>query len=336
MSADPATVLPQGEAGPADRVQWLQLCRSSKHTTFFHTPYWAELFSGRYPGRFSVDPKRVRFGDGSTAIIPVVYKKHLGGLVRVACSMPAGTFGGAVSDGPLTAEQEQQVYSLLFSSSDCIVRENPYQPLQALPYNITSYEDPTQAVDLADGYSSAWKRATAAHRNAVRNAVKSGVAISEAQGEEEWLRYVTIYRASISRWRKKGLFSGVSYDEPFFLRIAALDSSLRKLWIARVNGEPVAGILCFYWNRHAVVWHGSALEHYFSYHPNNLLYDRAIEHAAQEGYRWFDCNPSGSLRGVFKFKQYLGAQTLRSRVVIKTSPLIRIVQGIRARKRGRA
>ncbi|MBN1756732.1 MAG: GNAT family N-acetyltransferase [Chitinispirillaceae bacterium] len=315
---------------PAGRNRWVAFCEESDRATFFHTPYWAELFTGRFPRNFRAKPAFIRFDDGNVALVPLVYKQHLGGLLRIACSMPAGTFGGYLTQSVLSPEQERAVLRYMLRSSDCIFRENPYQPVREFPDTVSWVEDPTQAVDLEDGYESAWKRATAAHRNAVRNAVKAGVTVGEAGNGEDWKTYVAIYGESIRRWRKKERYSGVAYDERFFLRIAALDAPLRKLWIARVNGRPVAGILCFYWNRHAVVWHGSALEEFFSYHPNNLLYDRAMAHAADAGYRWFDCNPSGTLHGVFKFKQYIGAKQLRSRVVVKRSRLLRMLQALRA------
>jgi hypothetical protein len=313
----------------AERSVWLEMCRRCDQATFFHTPFWAELFERRFPGRFKAEPLMLRFEDHTGVVLPIVVKRHLMGLVRIVCSMPAGTFGGILSEHPLSPVREAAAVDCLLRFPNLVFRENPFQPLRHIPEHLHCIEDATQVVDIDKGYDGAWKRATAAHRNAVRNAVRSGVSVEEASTAEDWKAYVAIYNTSIERWKAKQQFSGVRYDEPFFMQIERLDASFRKLWLARVNGRPVAGILCFYWNRHAVVWHGSALATHFSFHPNNLLYDRAIAHAADAGYRCLDCNPSGTLRGVFKFKQYLGAQPMRSRVIVKRSGLLRMVQALR-------
>ncbi len=64
--------------------------------------------------------------------------------------------------------------------------------------------------------------------------------------------------------------------------------------------------------------------------PNNLLYEHAIRHAAEEGYRWFDCNPSAGLPGVIEFKKHLGTIPLRSRVIDKKSSLRRLMERLRS------
>jgi lipid II:glycine glycyltransferase (peptidoglycan interpeptide bridge formation enzyme) len=104
---------------------------------------------------------------------------------------------------------------------------------------------------------------------------------------------------------------------------------LYRLWLVSLDDTIIAGILCFYWNRHAVAWHGAGLSGYFSYRPNNLLYNHAIMHAAENGYRWFDCNPSSDLSGVSTFKKLIGAQPLQSRVLVRRSQLFRILDLLR-------
>ena len=331
--------MPQGNGRTHDRTavsrsEWLSLCRDNPAATFFHTPFWAELFAQAHPGTFTPVSQLFRFSDGTTALLPLVMKRRFFGLHGIALSMPAGTYGGYLSASSLTEENEAAVVRFLCGHRNLIWRENPYSPVAAALPETEWYEDPTQAVDLNGGYEIAWKGATAGHRNAVRNALKSGVEVVEASGDDEWRSYADIYLSSIDRWKRRALFSGVAYRERFFLAAAGLDPQLRKLWLAKIQGEPVAGILCFYWNRHAVVWHGAGRADCFSFHPNNLLYDRAIAHAAENGFRWLDTNPSGALTGVRNFKKYIGARPLRSRVIIKRSGTGRFLQLLRNRVRG--
>ncbi len=318
--------------GPASRAEWLSFCRSCPGATFFHTPFWAELFEQRYPGRFRAAPMLFRFHDNTNILLPMVIKRRLSGLVRIACSMPGNTFGGWISPTPLESVHEEAVMEHLNSYENYFLRENPYCPIKLPLANGVCRDDSTRTIGLTEGYDAVWMRATAGHRNAVRNAMRSGVDIREATDDGEWKAYFALYTASIDRWNKRRIFTGVRYDRSFFMRIRKTEPALRKLWLASVNGTFVAGILCFYWNRHAVVWHGAGLSEYFSYHPNNLLYDRAIAHAVESGYEWFDCNPSGGLPGVNNFKHYIGAKPMQSRLIVRRSPLIGCLDLVRRRQ----
>lgn len=316
--------------------EWLAICAKSASATFFHTPYWAGIFTERFPGRYRKKAYSIECDAVGEVLVPMVTKRHLFGLVTVSCSMPGGTFGGPVFTSPLNSKHVAVVNDLLGEPENLILRENPYEPLLGSISGATVTDDPTQTVDCSGGYDAVWQCATAAHRNAVRNATKAGVEVSIAVKSDEWDAYSLLYEASICRWKKRSIFSGVSYDRSFFKLIEKLDPSHRRLFVAKAKGTVIAGILCFYWNSHAVVWHGAGSEEHFRLHPNNLLYDRALFHAVDNGFRWFDCNPSGNLSGVYKFKHYFGARPLSSRVFIKRSALTTSLDVVRKRIKGAA
>jgi lipid II:glycine glycyltransferase (peptidoglycan interpeptide bridge formation enzyme) len=155
------------------------------------------------------------------------------------------------------------------------------------------------------------------------------VTVTAAEEFRLWERYHRIYCESINRWKKKKNHTGVSYDINFFKEIYQVDSKYRKLWLAIVDNEPVAGIICFYWNRHAVVWLGAGLESFFDYHPNDLVYHNAIKDAAEKGFHWFDCNPSAGLDGVYNFKRSLGAEVLQTNYINRKSTLRGLAERLR-------
>jgi lipid II:glycine glycyltransferase (peptidoglycan interpeptide bridge formation enzyme) len=64
----------------------------------------------------------------------------------------------------------------------------------------------------------------------------------------------------------------------------------------------------FYWNRHAVYWHGATYDTYFDYRPNVAVHTEAIRDAVAREYAYYDFNPSGSLEGVIEFKRRFGAE----------------------------
>ncbi len=265
---------------PATREDWMFFCNNCAEATFFHTPMWAGLFERTRPARFVSHARIVRFADGSSACLPMVAKRHLHGLVRIACSMPADTYGGWLSLKRLSSGNERALLKYLSNFPDLILRENPFMPVRELPGCMCVREDFTQCLDLSGGYDSAWERAQRPHRKAVRHARKCGVEVREACDGKDWEDYFAMYAASIARWRNRGLFTGVQYDEPFFNEIEQLDNTRRKLFVAILDNRIVSGIICFYWQHHAVAWHGAGFDEYFSSRPNNLLYDYAIQHAA--------------------------------------------------------
>ncbi len=315
--------------GPVTREDWTAWCRSCPEATFFHTPYWAALFEDRYPARFRAATRMIEFEDGSKALVPMVIKRHLSGLFRVACSMPAATYGGWLTPAQMGRGQTEQIMKYLFRYPDLIVRENPLKPAGTSFADPFFIEDSTRIVMLEEGYRKAWERASHAHRKAVRNARRNGLVCHEASGDAHWDAYADMYEESIGRWRLRGIFSGVSYDRGFLRGIREMDPSLRKLWLVSLDGKCIAGIICFYWNSHAVAWHGAGRSSHFSLRPNNLLYDHAIAHAAETGFRWFDCNPSGGLDGVSSFKKLLGAEKVPCRLIVRRSVLSGLLRALR-------
>jgi len=60
-------------------------------------------------------------------------------------------------------------------------------------------------------------------------------------------------------------------------------SSCCKLWLALCKGEVASSVISFYWNHHAVAWHGGAFEEYFDVYPNHLLYQEMVRDAHEKG-----------------------------------------------------
>lgn len=298
----------------ASDKQWIEICRKVSYSTFFHTPLWADVFCNSSKKQYEKAAKIIEFSDGKTVLFPCVTKK-VSVLVKVTLSMPAATFGGWLSTEPLHKEHMKLLLENLGEYKDLILRENPYDPHLSSIQMQHAKNDSTQTVCLEGGYDTVFQNSEKRHQRAVNTAVKKGVWVKEAAGADQWSEYYQIYLKSIKRWKKRNLFSGVSYSKKFFDSIYNLDSSYRKLFLAYVEDEPVAGMLCFYWNNHAVMWHGAGLSEFFAYRPNNLLYDQAIHNACDNKFQWFDCNPSGGLDGVIRFKKYLGAKLLKSRII---------------------
>jgi hypothetical protein len=313
----------------ATQEEWGRIGSGSREGTFFHTHLWADIFRKAFRGRMVPVPRLVQFDDGAEILIPLVSRTVFGLAGLPYWSMPAYTYGGWLSPTALTDAHGRAVAAELLSLCDLVWRENPYDPVIAGLDLSRSIDDFTQAVDLRDGMDAAEKRFDHAHRKAVKKAARSGVTVAEASRFDEWLSYFSLYGDSRRRWQSKNLLRNRGFGLAMFRAIYESPAEHRKLWLARVNGECAAGIICFYWKGHAVAWNGAGAARFFDCRPNNLLYEHAIRQAAEAGNEWFDCNPSGGLAGVVEFKEHLGARRLRSRVIEKRSPVRRAAELVR-------
>ena len=316
---------------PVCDSQWLSYCNDCSYTTFFQTPMWVRAFEKWSGGRIKADTRIIEFSDGKKVLFPLAVKKI--GWLRIGISMPASTYGGWITTEKLQPEHVSSLLKYIRKKyKDLILVENPYNPLFPAVSMEKASDIGTSSIDLSSGMESVIKNSKYYHRKNLKTAEKCGVTVQVAEDFSKWLEYCDVYNESIARWKDRKIFSGVKYDQRLFEILHQLDPSLRKLWIADLNGKVIAGILCFYWNKHAVAWNGAGLSGYFHCRPNNLLYQHAIEHACKNNYHWFDCNPSGGLEGVSNFKQGLGAKMLQVRIIDQRSLTRKIVALTRLKK----
>jgi hypothetical protein len=310
---------------------WKGVAEACPYATFFHTPEWADIFFKYTAGRIRPSPRAIIFEDNLSAVIPLCCKEYLRGAFHSHLSSPAGTFGGWISGDNLTPRHTRALVDYMLKQGDIAWRENPYDPfLHTIPIP-GSTDEFTQTIDLTQGADALFNAASRAHAKALRKAIREGVTIREADGITDWERHFKAYELSLVRWEKAGtakkrakpyswdLFNIIFEKKPFY----------RKLWCACYKGAIAASVLCFYWNKHAVAWHGAALDEFFGVRPNNLLYQHMIDHAREMGYRWFDCNTPGGLKGVVDFKDNLGTQRLKSRYIYITSKKMKLLQTIK-------
>jgi hypothetical protein len=315
----------------ASPEQWKRIAASCDYATFFHTPQWADIFYRYTAKRLRPVPRKITFIDNTCAVIPLCRKEYFLDDFHLYESSPAGTFGGWISSGGLEMPHTRALVDYMLNLKNVAWRENPYDPFLkgvALPESIEEF---TQTIDLTQSSDALRAFTSRAHAKALRKAQREGVTIQEAQSLSDWKEHFKAYESSLIRWKKAGTAKKHSspYTWDLFKIIFDINPSCRKLWCARYKGALAASVLCFYWNKHAVSWHGAALEEFFGVRPNNLLYQHMIDHARENGFRWFDCNTPGGLKGVIEFKDNLGTQRKMSRFINKASKRRKLVQMIR-------
>ena len=315
----------------ATEAQWQQTCKECDYATYFHTPQWFELFLRYSNGRIYPVTKKIIFDDGLSAILPLAATVFLKGALTTYQSSPAGTFGGWISSDILTQAHAKALADYMLALTNVLWRENPYDPfLKAL--NLTgALHEFTQAIDLTKTEVELRSASSRAHAKALAKARREGVYVTEAEGMSDWKQHFKAYEQSLARWKSSGTAKKLNrpYRWEFFEALFATGLPNVKLWCARYKGAVAASVICFYWNRHVVAWHGAALEEYFEVRPNNALYQHMIDDAKDNGYHWFDCNTPGGLKGVAEFKDHLGTQKLQSRLVDKASIPRRIARAVK-------
>ncbi len=288
-------------------TQWDEYWRLCPSAMYFQGREWAEIWAEYSHGRMSPSPIGCTFADGQKVIIPLSREKVILGLSRVYHLSPAGTFGGWLSPSSLSREKQDALGQFLVGRYlDLEWRMNPYECTQELQAARIDY---TYRLDLSMGFEAVYRRWTGGHARAVRKARREGVEVALAHSAEEWADYYDAYTDTLARWGEAAL---VRYRRELFDIIASRSSPHVKLFLAKYGSRTIAGVLCLYSPRIAVVWHDAVLAEYFPLKPVHLLMYEAIRRAADEGFQWFDFNPSGWLDGVAAFKRFFGAAATRA------------------------
>lgn len=98
-----------------------------------------------------------------------------------------------------------------------------------------------------------------------------------------------------------------------------INTNMAEALLAEVEGEPVAGLMLFFFGQRAWYLHGMSREVHREKMPNYLLQWQAMRRARAHGCLVYDLwgapetfDPSDSMWGVFRFKEGLGGQVVRT------------------------
>ena len=140
-------------------------------------------------------------------------------------------------------------------------------------------------------------------RNALRKAQKLPLTVTRE--DEDALRFVAAtHRDNILA--KEGL----AKEPRFFEAVARVYQRGRDydVWVARHEGQAVAGLLVLYFNHTVEYYTPAVVEAYRSWQPLSLLVFEAMQAAVGHGMRWWNWGGTwASQEGVRRFKERLGA-----------------------------
>lgn len=244
-------------------------------------------------------PCRVRYSDGVTALFPLVrVARHLRPL-GMALGMPLGLEGTPLAvSGSLSSGHIRRLFEVL---EEGLLQVNG--GAGGSPPEIgESVVGTTHLLDTRRDFETVWRNSfTDKTRNMCRKAERAGVVAAQESNPEGAEAYYALYTEGSRRW---------GYSEPPYPRALVesfVGSGFAELWLARLDGRPVAGALLLRGSHDLLYWSGAMDRNHRSVAPSNAVVRAALESACQSQIDYFDFGASGELSGVESFKRSFGA-----------------------------
>jgi hypothetical protein len=159
------------------------------------------------------------------------------------------------------------------------------------------------------------------------------VTVTQGTTPEDWAAYGVMYKEALARWGS----TATSHHPPQLFAalqgLAQREPDLVRLWMARLNGEPLAGTIVFYWGGHAVSWQTARTQERPHRGSGPLLTSEVARDASERGMAMLDLNPSGGHEGTAAYKRQLGSRVIPVPVLTWRGSLLRAARAT-ARRSG--
>jgi hypothetical protein len=301
-------------------AMWDDIYSSSRDPLPSHSRTWATSISAT--GQHRNVSRLYTFTDGAKALLPLFSSGsamfHLNSLYSPP---PAWGFGGLLSATPLTHVHIRAVLDdlVLLPALAVHIRPNPLEHEEwskAVPESWIRIPRLAHVLSLAGGYAHVFSHAFKSDaRNRIRKAEKAGLEIVRGNQPGLVAEFQGLLEQSVERWSRRqneplwlARWRAARRDpEDKFRTIAAAVGPLFNLWIARLDGKPVAGILVLR-DRAAHYTRGAMDEQLAGKtYANYLLHAKAIEEACLAGCRYYHMGETGSSASLAQFKSRFGA-----------------------------
>ncbi|MBF9066532.1 GNAT family N-acetyltransferase [Streptacidiphilus fuscans] len=313
----------QAVVSPAPRSEWNRLLAGDPASSVFQTPAWFDAVIRLTGGR---DASRLyTTGDGRRLLLPLVRRSLIPGIVFDAAYPHRMGPGGLLATGGLRPEDVDLVLSDVLLARTPGVRIAAMHDVtdrweQGLALGAAPRVDVVRAhvhvLDLDGGFARVRDdRFHASTRKNVRKAERSGLTVErDVTGRLVPAFYDVYLRWSAERARKSGLpwplaaaLARRREPLPMFETLATSLDGACRLWLARYDGEPVAGLMTFVHGEHGVSFRSYAVKEFASLRAGLLLQRAAIEDACDQGCRFYSMGMSGGVRGIEVTKEAMGA-----------------------------
>ena len=306
-------------AGPAPRDVWWHAVRSDPRAGVHQTPAWIDAICAT--GGYVNATRLYRTDADRELVLPMV--RRVRRLFPVAESLPSawGTGGLLASDGVVRADDVTAVWADLTRRrmTALHVRPDAHQvpawDAAALGEQSRVRREHKSVVSLDGGFDAVWQRFRGEARTAVRKAERAGVVVARESAAsmhdfyELYIQWVA-RRAMERRLPVAVMRARATLAEPFrkFTNVAGNLGDACRLWVARLEGRPIAAAITLLHGPQATYWRGySDKDLAGPTRANNLLHRHMMEDACASGAGLYNMGWSGT-ESLLRFKRSLGAE----------------------------
>ncbi len=275
--------------------------------------------------------------------LPVVARTHRG-LVRLESSIE-GTLAGpqvvadldpavrAAACTALAAALAERVRGRTIVAAMTVAPDEGAWPADVVLNGSWRHDDyETAIVDCRGGLDQVERDLWTNNRRNERNrGLKRGCTLQAEHGSDALANWYPLYDAESRHWAQAPVPRSLLQD----LLESLPDQCV--LNTVRLDGEIIAGHLCFRSRDHLVAWQGAARSDLQRSHfPTTLVYWQDIRHACDEGLSGVDFGGCVGRVGLWDFKRRCGAVPESRRQYLTRSSLGRLLEWARRRWRGGA
>ena len=296
------------DIAPLAADEWAAMDRRSA-PTFQARPVWALALADANPA-LQPAPLVCTLSDGSRCVVPLVRSR--GGLGwRIYSGTPLGGYtvvlnmDGSLADYGRTAASFAGV--LARAGDSVTLTPWPLAPMDAPDLRVTATMHETAVIDLSEGAAAALARMDGKCRRMAGQAQRRGVTCSRSTRPDAVDRYYAMLEESAVRWGR----DAPTFPKRLLEGLVARGGDAVEIWFAEFEGEAIAGGVMLYGGEEANFWSAAMRSEFGTLRPSNALNVALISAAAERGVRWYNLGSSEGLPGVARFKEGLGAQTVR-------------------------
>ncbi|MGH7682976.1 MAG: GNAT family N-acetyltransferase, partial [Vulcanimicrobiaceae bacterium] len=302
--------------------EWRALDACHPAPTFFARPSWAAALERTYPGMMA-QPELFYLPKGE-ALLPLMRSGRR--FVSVE-AMPLGTYTLPLQDGAVAGpEVAAAIVRHFIERNGCddftctlwpLARYGTVEGCEAVAHQAA-------VIDLRAGSEAAIAGFKGVARRMAGQAVRKGVTVKREPGAVDV--YYRLLEDSARRW---GL-SRPHLPRIIFDALVEFGGDDVEIWIARYDGEAIAGGVMMYGSTEAFFWSAAMRGEYSSLRPSNLLNVEMIRASAERGMHWYNLGANEGLVGVDRFKESLGAEPIDYVTLTWRSEFYRKYQGVRS------
>ncbi|HEY3344209.1 MAG TPA: GNAT family N-acetyltransferase [Anaerolineaceae bacterium] len=328
---------------PAPRGVWNELLARDPHSLIFQTPDWTDLMCAT--GQYTDASRLYESANERRFLLPLVRRKSITPRLSTQGSLPRNWgLGGLVADSPLHSDTVRCVFDDLSHQAvlQTVITPSPLlAPVweSGRPEGVLCNPRLTHILDLEGGFEEVWSgRFLSTTRTAIRKAERSNLDVEwDSTGKFLPVFFEIFMDWAVRRGRERHLpswlvrWSNARRDplERFELIARTLGEACR-VYVARVNHEPVAATVFLIYGEHAFYYRGTSLrEKANPVRANDMLQCVMIQAACQAGCRYYHMGESGGVESLMRFKTGFGAVAYSvSGYSIERLPLTNVSKGM--------